>query len=94
MKRIDFLCNMDSLLTERILILLAMNFYIITDNTYLFAGVKHLLSDLPVSLHRVATNDIHSLAYPRDAILLLDGASHNISVREYKHINQLNTPVY
>jgi hypothetical protein len=24
----------------------------------------------------------------------LDGASHNISVREYKHINQLNTPVY
>ncbi len=88
------MCNMDSLLTERILILLAMNFYIITDNTYLFAGVRHLLSDLQVSLHRVATNDIHSLAYPRDAILLLDGASHNISVREYKHINQLNTPVY
>ncbi|MBX4557703.1 LuxR family transcriptional regulator, partial [Klebsiella pneumoniae] len=25
---------------------------------------------------------------------MLDGASHNISVREYKHINQLNTPVY
>lgn len=71
-----------------------MKFYIITDNTYLFAGIKHLLSDRRSTLHRVSSSDICALIYPTNVILLMDGAHHEISTQEYQHLNKRNIPVF
>lgn len=64
-----------------------MIFYIITDNTYFFAGIEHLLSCTPSKLRRISTADIRTLMYSTNATVLLDGAHHNISIQEFQHLS-------
>lgn len=65
-----------------------MRLYIVTENTYFFAGMKCIFPDIQYYLCLISNSDIHAYLPDSNAIFLLDGVNHKFSIKEYSHLKK------
>ena len=79
---------------KRIKVRKIMRLCVVTENTYFFAGMEYIFAEVQCFLCRISSCDVYACTPDSNAIFLLDGVNHKISIKEYSYLKKIGSPVF